>query len=220
MPKVEAVILDIDGTLLLSNDAHARAFVQAAAELGISGAPFEEVRRMIGMGGDKLIPKAFGIDSESERGKELDDRKGEIFRSQFGPRLEPTPGARALLERFREEGLPRVVATSASGDDLQLLLERAGITDLIDDCTSSSDVENSKPDPDVVAKALEMTGAAAEGVVMIGDTPYDVEAALRAGVRIVAVRTGGWSDDELAGAIAVYRDPEELLRRYDDSVFA
>ncbi len=213
MPAVRAVILDIDGTLLDSNDAHARAFVEAARELGIE-ADYGEIRRMIGMGGDKLIPRAFGFEESSPEGTRLDDRKGEIFRERHLPHLLPTPGTRELLERLRADGLKRVVATSAGKDDLEGLLERAGIRDLIEDATSAGDVEESKPDPDVVRAALRQAGEPAERALMIGDTPYDVEAARRAGVRVIGVRSGGWSEEELRGALAVFDDPADLLANY------
>jgi HAD superfamily hydrolase (TIGR01509 family) len=216
MSGVRAVILDIDGTLVRSNDAHAQAFVDAAREQGIE-ADFEQIRRMIGMGGDKLIPRAFGFEKESPPGKRLDGRKGEIFRERYLPRLEPTPGTRELLERMRDDGLTLVVATSAGKDDLRGLLNRAGIRDLVEDATSASDVEESKPDPDVVQSALRKSGEAAEDTVMIGDTPYDVEAAQRAGVRLIGVRTGGWSAEELRGAIAVFDDPADLLAHYGET---
>lgn len=218
MARVEAVILDVDGTLIDSNDAHAQAFVDAARELEIERGTFEEVRPLIGMGGDKLIPRVFGFDQESEPGKKLDRRKGEIFRERYLPRLKATPGARALLERMRADGLRLVVATSAQKKDLRGLLEQAGVEDLIQDSTSASEVEESKPDPDVVQAALKQTGAPAERVVMIGDTPYDMEAAGRAGVRILGVRCGGWSEADLRGAAAVYDDPADLLSRYQQSL--
>lgn len=216
--RVRAVILDIDGTLLLSNDAHAQAFVDSAREMGIE-ADFEKIRRLIGKGGDKLIPEVFGFEKESDQGKKLDGRKGEIFRERYLPSLEPAPGARALLERFRAEGRTLVVATSADEADLEGLLDRAGVRDLIEEATSASDVEESKPDPDVVQAALEKSGVPPDAVVMLGDTPYDVEAASRAGVRIIGVRTGGWTDRELRGSIAVYEDPEDLLAHYAASPF-
>ena len=217
-PRVEAVILDIDGTLLDSNDAHARAFAEAAERLGVA-ADYEQIRRLIGKGGDKLIPEAFGFEQDSEQGERLDELKGEIFRGEYLPRLVPTRGARELLERFKADGLTLVVATSAGKDDLKGLLERAGIGDLIEDSTSAGDVDESKPDPDVVQAALDASGASADQAVMIGDTPYDVEAARRAGVRIIGVRSGGWDDEDLDGALAVYDDPADLLENYDRSVF-
>lgn len=217
--KVKAVVLDIDGTLLLSNEAHARAFVDAAEEMGVP-ANYEHILHLIGMGGDKLIPKAFGFEQDSEQGARLDERKGEIFHERYLSTLEPTPGARALLERMRAEGLTLVVATSAGKADLEGLLDRAGVRDLIQESTTAGDVEATKPEPDVVEAALATAGHEAHEVVMIGDTPYDVAAASRAGVRIIGVRTGGWSDRDLRGAVAVYDDPEDLLAHYAESVFA
>jgi phosphoglycolate phosphatase-like HAD superfamily hydrolase len=218
MSKVKAVILDIDGTLIDSNDAHARAFVEGGAEMGIE-VEFDTVRRLIGKGGDKLIPEVFGFEQESERGEELDERKGRIFRDRYLPTLAPTPGARALLERFLKVGLELVVATSASGDDLKGLLERAGVEDLVDQATSASDVEETKPAPDPVKSALEKVGRSAGEAIMLGDTPYDVQSATTAGVVIVGVRSGGWSAEELRGAAAVYDDPADLLRNYESSPF-
>lgn len=218
--RLDAVLLDLDGTLVFSNDEHARAFLLAAGEIGVEIPSFEELRQLIGMGGDKLIPRAFGFEADSDRGRQLDERKGAIFRERLAPDLRPTPGARALLERFRDDGFRLVIATSAAGDDLGLLLEAAGVADLIDACTSASDVGESKPAPDVVEAAIEAGGSTAERCIMIGDTPYDVEAAARARVRIVGVRAGGWSDEHLAGAIAVYDHPAAILEQYASSPFS
>ncbi|HYJ80259.1 MAG TPA: HAD family hydrolase, partial [Longimicrobiaceae bacterium] len=128
--------------------------------------------------------------------------------------------ARELLERMRADGLTLVVATSASKDDLGALLKAAGVEDLIDASSTSSDAEESKPDPDIVQAALDAAGCDPGEAVMLGDTPYDIEAASRAGVGCVALRCGGWwSDEDLAGATAVYDDPADLLARYEDSPF-
>jgi HAD superfamily hydrolase (TIGR01509 family) len=216
MTRLKAVILDIDGTLVDSNDAHTHAFVEAASEMGIH-ADFSEIRRLIGKGGDKLIPEVFGFEQDSERGERLETRKGEIFRERHLPGLAPTRGARALVQRLRAEGLDLVIATSASEEDVAGLLERAGVDDLIERATSADDVEESKPAPDPVEAALEEVGCRPAEAVMIGDTPYDVAAARAAGVAIIGVRTGGWGAAELEGAAAVYDDPADLLARYDES---
>jgi HAD superfamily hydrolase (TIGR01509 family) len=216
---VEAVILDIDGTLIDSNEAHARAFVDAAGELGFRVPTVEEVLRLIGMGGDRLIPRVFGFEQDEERGELLEKRKGDIFRDRYLPTLRPTPGARALLERLREDGYSRVVATSANAEDLHKLLDRAGVRDLIEDATSAEEVESSKPDPDVVHAALSQAGTEPSRAVMLGDTPYDVQAATRAGVPIIAVRTGGWNDEELKGALRVFDHPADLLAHYHETPF-
>lgn len=213
-----AVILDIDGTLIDSNDAHARAYEDAGRELGFD-IPFDRVRPLIGKGGDKVLPEVTGIEEDSPDGERISERKGEIFRERYLPTLQPLPGARQLLHRFRDDTMKLVVATSAGKDDLKGLLEQAGVADLIQDATSADDAEESKPDPDIVLAALKQAGFPADEIIMLGDTPYDVEAATRAGVRIVGVRSGGWGDQDLQGAIAVYEDPADLLERYDESPF-
>lgn len=215
---IRAVILDIDGTLIDSNRAHARAFIDAAEELGVTAPSLEEVLRMIGMGGDRLIPRAFGFEQDDPIGQRLEELKGNIFRARYLQELEPTRGARALLERLRADGYTLVVATSASPDDVGHLLERAGVADLVEGATSADEVEESKPAPDVVEAALEEARVGPDEAVMLGDTPYDVESARRAGVSILAVRTGGWDDEALSGAERVYADPADLLEQYEDSV--
>ena len=208
------MILDIDGTLLASNDAHAFAFMEAAATLGVE-ADLNQIRRLIGKGSDKLIPEAFGLEAESESGKKLDDLKGKIFRAHYLPSLLPTPGARSLLTRLRHDKRKLVVATSAGKEDVVALLQQAGVSDLIENSTSADEAESSKPDPDILEAALTKTGEEPLNAVMIGDTPYDVEAARRAGIPIIAVRCGGWKDRDLKGAVGVYDDPADILANYD-----
>jgi HAD superfamily hydrolase (TIGR01509 family) len=212
------VLLDVDGTLIDSNNAHASAWVDAAREFGYD-TPYSVLRPMIGMGGDKLMPEAFGISHESEQGKAMSKRRTEIFGERYLPALRPFPAARALLERMRADGYALVVATSAKKDEMKGLLRAAGVEDLLEETTSSSDAESSKPDPDIVVAALDKADASPSEAIMLGDTPYDVAAAKAAGVPIVALRCGGWNADELSDAIAVYADPAELLREYDRSPF-
>ena len=204
-----AVLLDIDGTLLDSNDAHAQSWVQIfqGHRLDI---PFDRVRPLIGKGGDKLLPELTGIDAESARGKALSDERRELFLRQYLPKLRPTRGARRFVQTLKAKGMRVVIATSAGEQELDALLAKAGVADLIDRATSS-DAGASKPDPDIVQAALGKAGVAAHEAVMVGDTPYDIEAAGRAGVRAIALRCGGWwKDDAFAGALAIYDDPEEL----------
>ncbi|MGA9770840.1 MAG: HAD family hydrolase [Blastocatellia bacterium] len=216
MKKIRGVILDIDGTLVDSNDAHARAWVEALAEEGIS-VPFDKVRPLIGMGGDKLLPRVSGLEEDSPRGRRIGQRRGEIFKERYLPRLKPFPSTRDLLLKMRERGLKLAVATSAKEEELKPLLKIAGANDLIEEKTSSDDAENSKPDPDIVKAALDESGLSADEAVMIGDTPYDIEAASRAGLKIIAFRSGGWNDADLARAIAIYDGPADLLAQYDSS---
>ena len=214
---VEAVLLDIDGTLLDSNDAHAQAWSDVFHEAGLEIGS-ETVRPLIGMGSDKLLPKLTGIEADSEEGKRLVERRKEIFLKEYLPVIRPFPKARDLLERLRDDGARLIVATSASDDELRGLLAALGAEWLIDDQTSSSDAKRSKPDPDIVRVAVDKAGVGPERCAMLGDTPYDVEAAARSRVRTVALRCGGHGDDELRGAAEIREDPADLLLRYDESL--
>ena len=214
-----AIILDVDGTLVDSNDAHAHAWVEALAEQG-ERVPLERVRPLIGMGGDKVVPALLGLPSESPRGRDLSERRGRIFRERYLPHLRPFPAVPALLERMQACGLQLVVASSSNAEEVQSLLEIAGAAGLVGERTSVDDARHSTPDPDIVRAALEASGRAPAEVLLLGDTPYDVAAAARAGIGTVALRCGGWSYTDLAGAVSIYDDPADLLSHYDDSPFA
>jgi HAD superfamily hydrolase (TIGR01509 family) len=216
-PALRTVLLDVDGTLIDSNDAHARAWVDALAAHGYV-VRFEQVRPLIGKGGDKILPELVGLDPESDEAKRINETRSEIFLNRELPTLRPTAGARALLERMLAEGLELVVATSAKAEEVRALLEQAGVADLIQLASSADDAKRSKPDPDIVQAALRQSGSQAIHSVMIGDTPYDVEAAKRARVPAIALRCGGWwSDDAFADAAAIYDDPADLLAHFDES---
>jgi HAD superfamily hydrolase (TIGR01549 family) len=214
---LKGVILDVDGTLVDSNDAHAHSWVETLREAGCD-VPFGVIRPMIGMGGDKLLPAATGIESESDAGKRLSERRWEIFSARYLPNLRAFPGSRDLAKRMKRDGLKLVVASSAGREELESLLKVAEVADLVDTKTSSSDVEDSKPDPDIVQAAVRKSRFAADELVMLGDTPYDVAAATGAHVPIIGLLCGGWRAEELNGAVAIYGGPDELLEWYDDSL--
>lgn len=214
-----AVLLDVDGTLVDSNDAHARAWQQALAEHGLE-VDYEEIRRLIGMGGDKVMPQVSGQEVDSDLGTRVAERRRRIFTDEWMPRLSPFPDAAALVSALKARGYRTVAASSAKRDELMRLLDLAGATPHFDAMTSSDDAGASKPDPDIVLAALEQAGVSAAEAVMIGDTPYDIEAATRAGVAAIAFRCGGWHDEALARAAAIYDDPADLLRHFDDSPLA
>jgi phosphoglycolate phosphatase-like HAD superfamily hydrolase len=216
---VSGVILDVDGTLVSSNAAHARAWAEVLSEAGYH-VPVERLQRLIGMGSDKLLPAAIGVDKDSAPGKRLSERRKQVFQERYLSYLEPTPGARALLDRLRAEGKALMIASSAEGDELQGLLAVCGATELADRTPPPGQVEGSKPEPDVVQAALARLDRPAAVVRMLGDTPYDVEAAQRAGVGIIALRCGGWTDADLDGALAIYDDPADLLAHYATSPLA
>jgi HAD superfamily hydrolase (TIGR01509 family) len=213
---VRGILFDIDGTLVLSNDAHAAAWEEAFASYGYE-VPYHELRELIGMGSDKLIRAVKPeLNDEEGDGRKIKELRAKIFLKKYVPTLEPTPGSRELVSELQSQGLKTVVATSAKRQELGPLLEKAGVEDLLTDATSSDDAENSKPDPDIVAAALDKLSLPAGDVLMIGDTPYDIEAAEKAGVACVALRTGGWQDADLHGAVAVFDDPSELCQRISE----
>jgi len=214
-----AVIFDVDGTLVDSNDAHAAAWQDVLKEFGIDR-DFPAIRRLIGMGGDKLLSALTGISVDSDPGKRIVARRAEHFRERYLPTLRPFPGARPLLARIAGDGFRLGIASSAKQDELDRLLEIAGVADLIQKQTSSDDVESSKPDPDALHAALAKLRLPPSAAVMVGDTPYDVEAAARAGLPAIAVRCGGWGDSDLAGAREIYDGPSDLLAHYDPAVFS
>jgi HAD superfamily hydrolase (TIGR01549 family) len=216
MTHFRAVILDVDGTLVDSNDAHARSWQEALSEHGYD-VPFKRIRNLIGMGGDNLLPEAIHVEKDSELGQQIAKRRQEIFKSRYLPELKAFPEVRALVARLRDAGLKVVVASSGEKDEVEHLLELAQVTDLVEAQTSSADAENSKPDPDIIEAALEKLDYPPYQVVMLGDTPYDVEAASKAGVPVIAMRSGEFSDDDLKDAIAIYDDAADLLHHFNSS---
>jgi len=212
----KAVLFDVDGTLVDSNDAHADAWAKAFTKHGVQ-VDWIKVRRCIGMGGDKLMPEVSGLDEASPQGSKIAEDRGEIFRHDFLPHIKSLRDARELVAAVKARGYTAVAASSARKDELTPLLKIAGAEWLMDAATSSDDAEESKPAPDIVVAALQRAKAAPEEAVMIGDTPYDVAAATLAGVKIIGFRSGGWGDADLAGAIAIYDGPWDLLERIEDS---
>lgn len=214
---VKGILIDVDGTLVLSNDAHAESWVEAFGMHGLE-INFEQVRPLIGMGGDKLIPKlAPNLNKDSGLGKEISATRTKLFLKKYADKLQPTPGARELIHKLQEMGIKTIVASSAKEEELALLLKAAGVEKILTETTTSTDVDKSKPDPDIINNALGKIGLPAELVVLLGDTPYDIEAAKGCKVDVIAVRCGGCSDDQLSGAIAIYDNPQDLLEQYENS---
>ncbi|HEV8194383.1 MAG TPA: HAD family hydrolase [Ktedonobacterales bacterium] len=217
---IRGAILDVDGTLVFSNDAHTHAWVEAFKEYGYD-LPFEHVRPLIGMGGDKLMPTLVpGLNAREGIGKQIAERRKQIFLARYAPQLQPAPESRALIERMQHDGLRLVVASSAQRDELQVLLKAAQVDDLLQEATTASDVSESKPAPDAVATALGEIQLQPTEAVMLGDTPYDIESARKVGVGTIALRCGGTPDERLEGAIAIYDDPADLLAHYDQGPLA
>jgi len=204
----QAALLDVDGTLVDSNYQHALAWYRAFRRSGIV-LPLWRIHRHVGMGGDQLVPALVGERADEERGEEIRDLRGEEF-ERLVDEIEPLEGARELIADLKERGLTVVLASSAPQDELDHYLELLDARELADCWTTDDDVEATKPEPDLVRAALEKVGT--EDAVMVGDTPWDVEAARKAGIETVCVITGGFSEQELrdAGAAAVYASVADL----------
>jgi HAD superfamily hydrolase (TIGR01549 family) len=216
---VEAVICDIDGTLIDSVDLHARAWVDALHEYGHEVA-FADVRRQIGKGGDQLLPVFLSKEEIQGLGEDLEKHGSKIFKERYLAGITAFPGVRPLMQRLLAEGKQLTLASSAKEDELMTYKRIAKIEDLIKVATSSDDAESSKLHPEIFQAALKrLGGQSPKRVVVVGDTPYDAEAAAKAGMRTIGLLCGGWPEDELkqAGCITVYKDPADLLARYADS---
>ena len=214
---VRAVIFDVDGTLVDSVDLHAQAWKAAFEKFGKT-IPFHQIRRQIGKGSDQLLPVFFSKEELEQFGDELDKYRGELFKKQYLPRVKAFPKVRELFQRIRKDGKQIVLASSAKADELEAYKKIARIEDLVESETSSDDADRSKPHPDIFQAALaRLKGIAPENAIVIGDTPYDAEAASKANLETVGFLCGGWTQEELqsAGCLAVYRDAEDLLTNYD-----
>lgn len=219
METVPTLLLDIDGTLVDSNDAHAASWVDTLADFGFA-VPFTRVRSLIGKGSDKLLPELTDIESDSLLGRAITHARAARFAQHYLPKIEPFPKAKELISRVHGDGYRIVIATSAAEDEMAGLLHVAEVEPWLYERTSSQDAAQSKPDPDIIEAALARADVPAAAAIMLGDTPYDVSAATHAGVRTVALRCGGWREEALRGAIAVYDDPADLLAQYKDSPLA
>ena len=219
-PAPRAVLFDVDGTLVDTNDLHAAAWREAFLNFGLDK-PVEEVRWQIGKGGDNLIPSLFPELGEAQR-EEIEAFRSDLFKRDYLPRATPFPGVRDLFERLAGEGIAIVLASSSHSEEVDYHLSLIACADLVRATTSKDDVENSKPCPDIFEAALgRVAPLGAEDSAVVGDTPWDARAAARLGLRTIGFRSGGFPDDALAeaGACELYDGPSDLLARFDISVF-
>ena len=213
-----AAIFDIDGTLVDSVDLHASAWQEALAKFG-HPVTFEQARSQIGKGGDQLIPVFLSEAEQKDHGEAMEQWRGKLFKSKYLPLVRPFSAVPELLRRVREAGLKVAVASSAKQAELQVYLDIARVTDLVDVATCSEDAEQSKPAPDIFQVALKKLGMAGPDTVAIGDTPYDARAAAGASIQTIGMLCGGFTEADLraGGCVAVYPGPAALLACFDAS---
>ena len=220
--RIKAVVFDIDGTLLDSVDLHARAWVEAFAHFGIETEE-ADVRRQIGKGGDQLLPVFVDADRLAREGEAIEAYRSDLFKRSYLAKAKPFPAVKDLLSHVRDAGQTVALASSGKADEVENYQKILGITDLVDVVTTSDDADRSKPHPDIFEAVLKkLPGLPRDAVMVIGDTPYDAQAAAGAGLSTIGVLCGGFPEAELsaAGCIAIYRDPQDLLDGYARSPLA
>jgi HAD superfamily hydrolase (TIGR01549 family) len=216
---IEAVIFDIDGTLVDSVDLHARAWHEALQHFG-HDCPYQQVRHEIGKGGDQLLPDLLPPTVVNTQGEDIKEYRSELFKRKYLSEVRAFPKVRELFERIRADGKMVALASSAKSDEIEIYKKIANIEGLVDVEASADDAEKSKPHPDIFDATLERLGGInPSGVIVVGDTPHDAQAASKARLLTIGVLCGGFPEDELraAGCIAIYRDPAALLAGYVES---
>lgn len=213
--SVDTVVLDVDGTLVDSVYTHVEAWMRAFRGIGV---PVEawRIHRAIGMGGDKLVPEIAGDRVEEALG----DQVREMHDSEYDDLVagvQLLPGADVLLEELKRRGFRVVLASSGTKTQTEQALEKLDRSDLTDDWVSSEDVDDSKPEPDLVEVALGR--ASSRQAVMVGDSVWDVKAGARAGIPVIGLRCGGFPEEQLreVGAVALFDNPRDLVDRWDES---
>lgn len=215
---LQAVIFDVDGTLIDSVDAHAHCWTETLRDFGYK-VDFDEVRAQIGKGGDQLMKEFLSEEQIRQDGKRIEEARSKLFTNEFLSTVKAFPKTRELFDELSAAGCRIVLASSANGNELDTYKEKADIVDLTEDETSKDDAAQSKPHPDIFEAAMEkLSNVPAQAVVVIGDSPWDAIAARKAGLRSIGVLCGGFPEQDLreAGFQKIYRDPADLLNHCDE----
>jgi phosphoglycolate phosphatase-like HAD superfamily hydrolase len=218
---IQAVIFDIDGTLIDSVDLHALAWHEAFAHFG-HDVSFEEARSQIGKGGDNLLPVFLSETDRQDHGEALEAWRGEHFKTHYLSMVRPFAAVPELFHKLVNAGVRLAVGSSAKKDELDIYLDLAGVKNMVDVKVSSEDVDRSKPAPDVFEVTLEKLQVDATEAIVIGDSPYDAQAAEKSGLRTIGFLSGAFTEAALreAGCIAIYPGPASLFACLEDSPLA
>lgn len=219
---LKAIIFDVDGTLVDSVDLHAKAWKEAFSHYGYD-IPYDELRSQIGKGSEHIIPEFISEQENEEFGDRITNYRKEYFQNELLSQVRPFPKVKELFERIRQDGKKIVLASSARKDTLETYQKLLDIEDIIDSATSTDDAEKSKPDPDIFQAALDkLDGINGNEVIVVGDSPFDAEAASKINLRTLGVLCGGFPESVLrsAGCFAIYSDPADLLANYENSPLA
>ena len=218
---IRGAIFDLDGTLVDSNELHVLAWEETFRHFH-KEIPRERLREQIGKGGDQYLPVFLNEREMREFGEEADKYRGEVFKKKYLPRVKPFPKVRELFERLRADGKKIALASSGKDAEVHHYEKLLGIRGMVDCMTTADQVAHSKPKADVFIAALNMLSLPPNDAIAIGDTPYDVEAAKKIELPVIGVLCGGFSEQMLRdeGALAIFRDPADLLERYYQSPLA
>jgi HAD superfamily hydrolase (TIGR01549 family) len=219
---LRAVIFDVDGTIVDSNELHVQSWDETFRKYG-KHFTRDELRRHIGKGGDQYIPNFLSEQEMRDFGAQLEEERGELYKKNYLPQVKPFPRVRKLFERVHADGKRIALASSGKTQELDHYRALADIGELVDAQTTADDVAHSKPYADLFMATLNHLGdLAPDETIAVGDTPYDAIAAKRITLRTIALLCGGFSEEELrdAGAVAIFRDPADLLDNYARSPLA
>ena len=218
---IRAAVFDLDGTLVDSNELHVLAWQETFRHFG-KEFPIEQLRKQIGKGGDQYLPEFLSEREIHEFGGEADKYRGEVFKKKYLSQVKGFPKVRELFERLRSDGKKIALASSGKDAEVSHYQKLLGIGGMVDCMTTADQVAHSKPNADVFITALKLLGLPPSEAVAVGDTPYDAAAAKKIELPVVGVLCGGFPEQALrdAGAVAIFRDPADLLERYYQSPLA
>lgn len=212
---MKALIFDIDGTLVDSNDVHAHAWQEAFEHFG-KRFDYALIRSQMGKGGDLLVPDMLSAREIRSFGDELKAFRKELFSKTYMEQIKPFPGIREAFERLKAHGIELALGSSGEPHEVKHYIELLGIGDLIEASTSKKDAQFSKPSPEIFEAAIEQLKASDDKIAAVGDTPYDILAAHRAKIPVFAVLSGGFDREQLHKAEIIFDDVPELVTRVEE----